>query len=181
MAGLLGRVKNMIYGESYDEDEYEDEYEEEESMQEERTAMPRAASSNVASFDRYSSSAERYSSDRYAGGDRYSRRPINSKVVNINTKMEVVISSPSTLEEAGEVCEDLKAKKTTVVNLENVEYDVAQRISDFLSGASYALDGSIQLVSDRIFIIGPVNVDITGELKDELRASGIKLPTSVWK
>ena len=96
--------------------------------------------------------------------------------------MEVVVTAPNNLEEAGEVCDYRKEKKTVIVNLENIEHEIAQRISDFLCGACYALDGSIQLISDDIFIIGPVNVDITGQFKEELKANGIKLPyTSMWR
>ncbi len=161
MANLLNKLRGAMLGESYDDEEYEYDYEDEERAEEE---------SNVRSIDSARS---------------YSRRNNNgSKVVNIHTnvQMEVVVTAPGNLEEAGEVCDYLKAKKTVIVNLENIEHEAAQRISDFLCGACYALDGSIQLISDDIFIIGPVNVDITGQFKEELKANGIKLPyTSMWR
>jgi len=115
----------------------------------------------------------------------YAKRNNNSKVVNIHTnvQMEVVVATPESLAEAGEVCDDLKAKKTVIVNLEKVDHDIAQRISDFLCGACYALEGSIQLISEDILIIGPINVDITGEFKEVVtRASGMRFPyTGVLK
>jgi len=115
----------------------------------------------------------------------YTKRNNNSKVVNIHTnvQMEVVVATPESLAEAGEVCDDLKAKKTVIVNLEKVDHDIAQRISDFLCGACYALEGSIQLISEDILIIGPINVDITGEFKEVVtRASGMRFPyTNVLK
>lgn len=165
MANLFEKLKDMVLGEPYDdEDEYEDEYEEEYIEEAPKVRdISTLRSSHVTSG---------------------SRRNMHSKVVNINTSvnMQVVVATPESLEEAGEVCEDLKDKKTVVVNLEKVEHETAQRISDFLCGACYALDGSIQLVSNEIFIIGPVNVDITGQFKEELKASGIKLPyTAMWK
>ncbi len=160
MANLLGKIKGML-ADNYEDEEYDYDYDEERPEEE----------SNVRSID----SARSYSRRNNVGG---------SKVVNIHTnvQMEVVVTAPGNLEEAGEVCDYLKAKKTVIVNLENIEHESAQRISDFLCGACYALDGSIQLISDDIFIIGPVNVDITGQFKEELKANGIKLPyANMWR
>ncbi len=159
MASILNKLKGAMLGDAYDEDDY-DEYEEEEIIEEE----PKVRNIDVAR--------------------QYSKRTGSSKVVNIHTnvQMEVVVTTPENLEEAGEVCDYLKSKKTVVVNLESIEHETAQRISDFLCGACYALDGSIQLISDDIFIIGPVNVEISGQFKEELKANGIKLPyTSTWR
>ncbi|MBR1442365.1 MAG: cell division protein SepF [Firmicutes bacterium] len=177
MANFVDKFKNIMMGNRDmdnddiigDEDEYDDRdrnnryYDEDDDDEVNETKF---RSSKVTSIDKHPSRISTYQS---------------AKVMSINTKMEVVISNPKTLEEASSVCEDLMAKKTTVVNLENVERDMAQRISDFLSGACYALNGSIKLISERIFIIGPVNVDITNEFKDELKASGIKFSAAVWK
>lgn len=171
MANFIGKIKNMFAVDEYDDD-FDDEIDDEE-VEIPKVNIPRT--SNVTSFDQYSS--ERYSPRKSSVG----QMPASSRFINTNVQVEVVIASPTNLEEAGAICADLRAKKATVVNLENVEYEAAQRISDFLSGAAYALEGKIQLISDMIFIIGPVNVDITGEFRDELRASGIKLPTGVWK
>ena len=161
MANLLNRLRGAMLGESY-EDDYDYDYEDDERIEEEP---------KVRNID--------------AAKTSYSRKSnTGSKIVNIHTnvQMEVVVTAPNNLEEAGEVCDYLKEKKTVIVNLENIEHEIAQRISDFLCGACYALDGSIQLISDDIFIIGPVNVDITGQFKEELKANGIKLPyTSMWR
>lgn len=160
MASLLNKLKNTMLGAYDEEEDYDGYYEEEESVEEE----PKVRSTESTKS--------------------YSRRSGSSKVVNMhaNVQMEVVVTAPNNLEEAGEVCDYLKEKKTVIINLENIEHEIAQRISDFLCGACYALDGSIQLISDDIFIIGPVNVDITGQFKEELQANGIKLPyTSMWR
>lgn len=100
---------------------------------------------------------------------------VTSRVVSIhgNFQMQVVISYPETIDEASTVCEYIKANKTVVVNLENVKHETAQRIVDFLCGVSYALDGDIQYVSNKIFVLAPSNVDITGQFKEELKSNGI--------
>lgn len=97
------------------------------------------------------------------------------KVVNINTttQIKVVVIQPETFEEAKDIADTLKSKNPVVINLEDVEKDVARRIIDFLSGAVYALDGNIQKVSNGIFLVAPYNVGIMGDFKDELRSKGV--------
>ena len=81
--------------------------------------------------------------------------------------VRVVISQPNSYEQASEICEHLKGKKSIIVNLEYVNKDVARRIIDFMSGAVYALDGNIQKISNSIFLIAPFNYEITNEVIKE--------------
>jgi cell division inhibitor SepF len=98
-----------------------------------------------------------------------------NKVVNIHStsQLKVVIVQPETFDDAQDICDHLKSKKPVVINLEDVEKESAQRIIDFLSGSVYALDGTIQKVSNGIFLIAPNNVDIMGDFKEELRNKGV--------
>jgi cell division inhibitor SepF len=98
-----------------------------------------------------------------------------SKVVNIHTttQLKVVVMQPESFDEAKDIADHLKSKKPVVINLEQVEKEVARRIVDFLSGSVYALDGNIQKVANGIFLIAPYNVDIMGDFKDELRSKGV--------
>ena len=93
--------------------------------------------------------------------------------------VRVVISQPNSYEQASEICEHLKGKKSIIVNLEYVNKDVARRIIDFMSGAVYALDGNIQKISNSIFLIAPYNYEITNEvmkedIKNKLSVSWLK-------
>ncbi|NTV89712.1 MAG: cell division protein SepF [Clostridiales bacterium] len=101
-----------------------------------------------------------------------------NKVVNIHStsQLKVIITQPENLEDARDICDHLKNKKTVVVNLEDITKEMAQRIVDFLSGSIYALDGDIQKVSAGIFVIAPNNVDLMGEFKDELKSKGAAFP-----
>lgn len=81
--------------------------------------------------------------------------------------VRVVISQPNSYDQASEICEHLKEKKSIIVNLEYVNKDVARRIIDFMSGAVYALDGNIQKISNSIFLIAPYNYEITNEVIKE--------------
>ena len=67
----------------------------------------------------------------------------------------------------------LNAKRTVVLNLEQTSKDVSRRLIDFLSGVAYANNGQIQRVANSTYIITPYNVDIMGDLLDELENSGV--------
>ena len=92
-----------------------------------------------------------------------------NKVVNMPqaNAIQMVISQPTTFEQSDEICSFLKEKKSVIVNLEYVNKDVARRIVDFISGGVYALDAHIQKVSNSIFLIAPINYEITNEMARE--------------
>jgi cell division inhibitor SepF len=93
------------------------------------------------------------------------------KVLDIRTASQVkmVIYQPFNFDQTSEICDNLKHRKPVIVNLEKVDGELAQRILDFLSGAVYALDGNLYKISGGIFLVAPSNVDISENLKDELR------------
>ena len=96
----------------------------------------------------------------------------NNKVVNMPQVQQVkmVISQPTTFEQAANICDLLKQKKSIVVNLEYVNKDVARRIIDVVSGAVHALDGHMQKISNSIVLIAPFNYDIENEMaRDEIK------------
>ncbi len=98
-----------------------------------------------------------------------------NKVVNIHTttQMKVVLYEPNNFEEAPSIVDDLKNRKPVIINLENIDMELARKFFDFLNGAIYALDGNIQKVSSGIFILAPNNVDISGNIKEELKNKGV--------
>ena len=57
-----------------------------------------------------------------------------------------------------------------------MELKPAQRIMDFISGACYALNGSLQAISNNIFIVAPENIDVSGDLRDELLNDSLLSP-----
>ncbi len=101
----------------------------------------------------------------------------NSKVVNIHTtaQLQVVIVSPDRFDNILEIAEQLREKHAVLLNLEKTDKNVARRIVDFLSGCAYALDGKIKKAAISTYIITPFNVDIVGDLVDELESNGMYL------
>ena len=100
-----------------------------------------------------------------------------NKVVNINatTSLQVVLVKPERFENASEIADHLREKRTVVLNLESTNKDIARRLIDFLSGVAYAGDGKIKKVSANTYIITPYSVDLMGDLIDELESSGLYL------
>ena len=97
----------------------------------------------------------------------------NNKVVAMPQPQQVkmVISQPTTFDQAEDICDLLKEKQSVIVNLEYVNKDVARRIIDVVSGAVHALDGHMQKVSNAIFLIAPFNYDIENEMvREEMRS-----------
>ena len=167
MAKIFDKMKDLMFGEYEDDDDYyEDEY----------VAAP-APVRETPSYGLRDASAD-YSAP--VSTSRKSSRGANNNPqiysVNTNVTMQVVIIKPECYEDAQEICDQIKTKRPDVVNLEKVEYPVAQRIMDFLSGTCYALEGAIQRVANNIFIIAPENVDISGDFKEELKTKGVLLP-----
>ncbi len=99
----------------------------------------------------------------------------SNKVVNIHTttQLQVVLFSPSKFENASEIADHLRDKRTVVLNLEQTDKNVARRLIDFLSGVAYANEGTIKKVALSTYIITPYNVEILGDLIDNLENNGL--------
>ena len=151
---LMDEFKKIIH--PYDDEDYD--YEEEEQQ------FPTQRPSRDSAFD------ER-KEDRRSSEDR------RNKVVNIHatTQLKVVLVKPERFENASEIADHLREKRTVVLNLESTNKDIARRLIDFLSGVAYAGDGKIKKVSANTYIITPYSVDLMGDLIDELESSGLYL------
>ncbi len=109
-----------------------------------------------------------------------SARPVsgedkNNKVVNIHAtaQLQVVLVKPEKFENAAEIADHLREKRTVVLNLESTNKEIARRVLDFLSGVAYSQDGKIKKVAVSTYMITPYNVDILGDLIDELENNGL--------
>ena len=87
------------------------------------------------------------------------------------SNMEVCVIKPTTVDDAREITETLLSGSTVILNLEGLDLEVAQRIIDFTSGATFAINGNLQKISNFIFLVTPTNVDISGDLHDLLNTS----------
>lgn len=150
---FLGNIKKGLMGE---ESDYEDEYIDD---------APQMVNNNSgAGVD-----ADEEADDQVEGNRK------KGKVVNINatTQLKVVLVSPQHFEDASDIADQLKNKRTVVMNLESTNKDVARRLVDFLSGVAYAGEGKIKRVANSTYIITPYHVDIEGDLINELESNGL--------
>ena len=195
--GLMDELRRLARpyedeDEEYDEEREED-YDEEEEEEDEpaprRTSRRETRSSRDSRPTRESresrdsrESARTYGreardtreSARSYSYDAPARRPAD-KVVNINTttQLQVVLVKPEKFENASDIADHLRDKRTVVLNLESTNKDIARRLIDFLSGVAYAQEGKIKKISAATYIITPYNVDIIGDLIDELESNGL--------
>lgn len=98
----------------------------------------------------------------------YGAKNIQTKVIPMNTAVsssKMVITQPTCYEDVEEIGSYLKNKKSVIINLENVGKEDARRVLDFLSGATFMIEGSIQKVSNLIYLMAPRNVEIQNELE----------------
>ena len=158
--GFMDELKKIIHPYDDEDYDYEDDFEE-------------PAKENTRSLfeDRRDDRREDRRSDERRNEDRH------NKVVNIHatTQLKVVLVKPERFENASEIADHLKEKRTVVLNLESTNKDVARRLIDFLSGVAYAGEGKIKKVAANTYIITPYSVDIMGDLIDELENSGLYL------
>ncbi len=82
--------------------------------------------------------------------------------------MEVCVIKPTSVEDAREITDTLLENHTVLLNMEGLDVDMAQRIIDFTSGSTYAIDGNLQKISHYIFILTPKNVDVSGDFQEIL-------------
>ena len=146
----MGLIDKLKHGFQRYDDEYDDEMENGEFTEEE--------DDGYAGFTASASSA----------GVR------NGKVVSIQTsaQLQVMLAKPERFDEVKEIAEQLNKKVTVVLNLETCQDGIARRILDFLSGATFANGGSVKPVAAKTFLLTPSNVNLMGDLMDELESTG---------
>ena len=89
---------------------------------------------------------------------------------------KMVLIEPKSFEECPKLVDCLKGRRPVIINLEKLETEVARKIFDFMSGATYALAGNVQKVANNIFIFAPDNVDIAATQSEKTTAEEEKSP-----
>lgn len=152
-------IMKLDVDDDYDDDFYDDEYEDYEEKPK-KGFFNRSKSTDEEDDDM---SAEPKASSKVTPMRQPSRRT--------GVSMEVCVVRPSSVEDSREITETLLSGRTVILNLEGLDLEVAQRIIDFTSGATYAISGNLQKISNYIFLVTPTNVDISGDLQDLLNTS----------
>ncbi len=108
------------------------------------------------------------------------REHISKVSRNDSGAFKMVVIEPKNLGECRKLIDNLRANKPVIINLEKVETDLARKMFDFLSGATYALEGNIQRINQNIYLFAPRNVNIKA-MVDRATEAGKTTKESPWK
>ena len=97
-------------------------------------------------------------------------RPLRAAVSPANVRVHLVL--PKSFNDAQQVADKFKSDVPVIINLQNADTDLAKRLIDFSSGLTYALDGGMQRVADKVFLLTPRNVDVSAEERARLMEKG---------
>ena len=169
MADLKARLRNFIgFANTAEDYDVFDDYEDEEEMALEDQNV------EVTTKDQYekvsAKGTETNSFTTRTATSSGARSADRGKVLNMgmNSSLRVVLSKPTAFDNCEAICSHLRGHMTVVLNLEYVSNAAdRKRIFDFVSGCCFALDCTIQRVSDLIYVIAPSHVDVFAEIGDE--------------
>ena len=97
---------------------------------------------------------------------------VPTKTRSMDGNLEIVLFKATSYDDMQEIARQIKDRKIAVVNFEEMDKDVAQRMVDFLSGAAFALDGAPRKVSGGTFIFSSSQVDVSGQIMGKEGAPG---------
>lgn len=155
------------YDDDYDDyDDYDDEFDDYEEEQ------PKKSKSKKVSAKSYEEEEPPVSTTKKSHSS-FRDKAKNDNVTSFSKnesgrsdKMSVSVIRPTSVDDGREICDTLLAKKTVILNIEGLDIAIGQRIFDFTYGATYALGGNLQKVSNYIFLATPAGVDSVGDLQE---------------
>lgn len=107
---------------------------------------------------------------QWPDSDRFKRQK-KANLLSLPTQRPVtmMLKKAESYDEVESIAQNIKERRSVIVNFEQVDKEIAQRMIDFLSGAVFALDGTVQKVSVGTFLFATNNVDVIGQISDEER------------
>ena len=169
MGFLDGFLNKMNFSST---DEYDGDYDDmdmtEENEEEEETAASAAEEKKTETEDSKTDSAPSSSVSAFR---KKQAKTSASKVVPMNGVMkqsEVCMIIPKEYNDTKDIAEILLSGKTVVLNMEAMNFDTAQRVIDFTSGACFTMGGNLQKISKKIIIATPSNVELSGDFTELL-------------
>ena len=162
---ILGKLMDSMRLNDTEDDDYylDDDYEDEND---------KPAKKNIFSKK---SEEEYYDDDEYEQKPRFLSRSPKVVPMKQSRAMEVSMVKPTSIEDAKEICDHMLAGKAVVLNMEGIHTEVAQRIIDFTSGATYSMNGNLQKISNYIFIATPESVELSGDFQDLLNNGSLDM------
>jgi len=162
--GIFGKFKDLVGIEEVSDDEITEEEIKAAANQMEKKTMDQKSS---------------YQTSRSESKDVKNPAGQNRSTSQNTAPFKLVVIEPKAFDECPKLVDSLKNKRPVIINLEKLESDAARKIFDFLSGATYALNGNVQKIANNIFVFAPENVDIAANVEHkgiDFNSSGPKNP-----
>ena len=153
------------FAQPYSDDDYDD-YDEEYDDYEETEQEPAPRSGRRPSP--FASAASEPDYEPAPAAAATSTSGFSGQVLNMagaNGKQEVVLFHAKTFDDAAKAADELRKRKAVILNMENVDTSLTRRVVDFLSGAVYALDGSVKKIAQCTYLFCPHNMAVVGDLE----------------
>ena len=157
---ILDNLKKFV--QPYSDDEYDEDYEDELDDLEEEVQEPAPRGRRPSPFAT-STETENYTPAAPAAS---TSTGFSGQVLSMAGKQEVVLFHAKSFDSAAKAADELRRKKAVILNMENVDKALTRRVVDFLSGAVYALDGSVKKIAQSTYLFCPHNMDVVGDLEN---------------
>lgn len=156
-------------------DDYGDEYAEEEPAYEPRRERGRSREANVRRLPTSRRSRHDDIDDIFADDEPMPRprsRPLRSVGDDEDSDVQVHLVIPRNFNDAQQVADQFKRKVPVILNLQTTDHELSKRLIDFASGLTYAMDGGMQRIAEKVFLLTPRNVEVSAEEKARLIDKG---------
>jgi len=111
---------------------------------------------------------------RYGSGGSLRSVPTGAgSVTQVSPQVKMHIVEPKSFGEAQSIADKFKQGTPVILNLSMTKPDLAKRLLDFASGLTYGLDGGLQKVSDKVFMLTPHNVEVSDADRRRLQSTGL--------
>ena len=112
--------------------------------------------------------------DEPRGGGRETRvlRPVEGNGRGGGGDLQVHLVVPKSFNDAQQIADQYKDSIPVILNLQGTDTDLSKRLIDFASGLTYALDGGMQRIADKVFLLTPRNVEVSAEERARLIEKG---------
>jgi cell division inhibitor SepF len=161
--------------EEYHDDDYDDEAVHESDLEDRYSERPNVRRLRRRRDEYDDIFAEDEPTDVTAAGGRVARgrtaTPLKS-VGRTNGDVRVHLVVPKSFNDAQQIADKFKDSIPVILNLQSSETDLSKRLIDFASGLTYALDGGMQRIADKVFMLTPRNVEISAEERARLIEKG---------
>ena len=156
---IFSRLKKVVAGDDYLDDDYGTELEYEDGLEPSDSSLERGgAIAPIGSFD---------------DGDPFASSNVIGMPGITSAAAEVLVMEPRSFDEMPKTIQALRERKTIILNLTMMEPDQAQRAVDFVAGGTYAIDGHQERVGESIFLFAPSCVTVTTASSEESAAPSV--------